>query len=188
MLKLKVAQLAALLVITVSSVFAQETPEQPTPSPKPSPTAQPAASPSPTPPKVVTVLGNLELDDLVEVRIENLEKWAENNDPTKLVPYINGRAITGNYPEELHLERGRLIYHLEITPENKKVWIDLLGAPHTLREPATVSVGLEKNSAFDSVYGTTNPLTLTVISPVYGLIALAVILGTLVFMVWLVRN
>jgi hypothetical protein len=133
------------------------------------------------------MIGNLELDDLVEIRIENLEKWAETNDATKLVPYINGRAITGNYPEELHLERGRLIYHLEITPENKKVWIDLLGAPHTLREAATLSVGLEKSSAFDSVYQT-NPVTLTVISPVYGLIALVVILGTLFFMIWLVRN
>jgi hypothetical protein len=183
----KVVQLATLLIITVTTAFAQGTTQQPTPSPTPTPAAQPVASPTPTPPKVVTMIGNLELDDLVEIRIENLEKWAETNDATKLVPYINGRAITGNYPEELHLERGRLIYHLEITPENKKVWIDLLGAPHTLREAATLSVGLEKSSAFDSVYQT-NPVTLTVISPVYGLIALVVILGTLFFMIWLVRN
>jgi hypothetical protein len=184
---LKVVQLATFLIITVTTAFAQGTTQQPTPSPTPTPAAQPVASPTPTPPKVVMMLGNLELDDLVEIRIENLEKWAETNDATKLVPYIDGRAITGNYPEELHLERGRLIYHLEITPENKKVWIDLLGAPHTLREAATLSVGLEKNSAFDSVYQT-NPVTLTVISPVYGLIALVVILGTLFFMIWLVRN
>jgi hypothetical protein len=183
----KVVQLATLLIITVTTAFAQGTTQQPTPSPTPTPATQPVASPTPTPPKVVTMIGNLELDDLVEIRIENLEKWAETNDATKLVPYINGRAITGNYPEELHLERGRLIYHLEITPENKKVWIDLLGAPHTLREAATLSVGLEKSSAFDSVYQT-NPVTLTVISPVYGLIALVVILGTLFFMIWLVRN
>jgi hypothetical protein len=180
-------KLATLLLIIVSTAFAQGTTQQPTPSSTPTPAAQPAASPTPTPPKLVTMIGNLELDDLVEVRIENLEEWAETNDATKLVPYINGRAIIGNYPEELHLERGRLIYHLEITPENKEVWIDLLGAPHTLREPATLSVGLEKNSAFDSVYQT-NPVTLTVISPVYGLIALVVILGTLFFIIWLVRN
>ena len=193
MQKFKVVQLATLLLITVSTAFAQGGTPQPTATPTPSnAAAQPAATPlqpvKSAEPKVVSVIGNIELDDLVEVRIENLDKWAETNDATKLVPYINGRAITGNYPEELHLERGRLIYHLEITPENKKVWIDLLGAPHTLREPATVSVGLEKNSSFDSVYGTTNPLTLTVISPVYGLIALAVILSTFVFMLWLVRN
>ncbi len=189
MQKLKVVQLAAFIFITVNTAFAQGTTQQPTPSPSPTNAAQPAATPlQPAEPKVVAVIGNLELDDLIEVRIENLEKWAETNDPTKLVPYINGRAITGNYPEELHLERGRLIYHLEITPENKKVWIDLLGAPHSLREPATVSVGLEKNSAFDSVHVQTNPLTLIVISPIYGLIALAVILGTLGFMIWLVRN
>ena len=182
----KVVQLATILIITVSTALGQGT--TPTATPTPTAAAQPAASPSPTvEPKVVSMIGNLELDDLIEVRIENLEKWAETNDATKLVPYINGRAITGNYPEELHLERGRLIYHLEITPENKKVWIDLLGAPHSMREPATLSVGLEKSSAFDSVHQT-NPVTLTVISPVYGLIALAVILGTLVFMLWLVRS
>jgi hypothetical protein len=136
----------------------------------------------------MSAIGNLELDDLIELRIENLEKWAETNDASKLVPYINGRAIRGNYPEELHLERGRLIYHLEITPENKKVWIDLLGAPHSMREPATLSVGLEDGSAFDSFHEKDHPVTLTVISPLYGLVALAVILSTLTLLVWLVRS
>ena len=180
--------LAALLVIAVNSVQAQDdTPDEPAPSP----TATPVASPSPTPkiePKVTTAIGNLELDDLIELRIENLEKWAETHDATKLVPYINGRAIRGNYPEELHLERGRLIYHLEITPENKKVWIDLLGAPHSMREQATLSVGLEDGSAFDSFHEKDHPVTLTVISPLYGLVALAIVLATLALLLWLVRS
>ena len=181
--------LAALLVIAVNSVQAQDdTPDEPAPSP----TATPVASPSPTPkiePRVTTAIpGNLELDDIIELRIENLEKWAETHDATKLVPYINGRAIRGNYPEELHLERGRLIYHLEITPENKKVWIDLLGAPHSMREEATLSVGLEDGSAFDSFHEKDHPVTLTVISPLYGLVALAIVLATLALLLWLVRS
>ena len=73
------------------------------------------------------MLGDVELDDIVELHIRNLEKWAETHDVNKLVPYIEGRAIRGNYPEELHVDRGRIIYHLEITPENRKTWIDLLG-------------------------------------------------------------
>ena len=186
--------LLALLIIVAISVTAQETPDdQPTPSPTATPAAQPEASPSPTPitPMVTQILGNVELDDIVEFRIANLEKWTlanEANDATKLVPYINGRAIRGNYPEELHLEKGRLIYHLEITPNNKKVWIDLLGAPKSMREPATISVGLEDGSAFDSYHEKDHPVTLTVISPVYGLVALAIILATLVLLLWLVRN
>jgi hypothetical protein len=178
-----------LLIIVVMSVAAQETPDD---QPAPSPTATPVASPSPTPsPMVTQVLGNVELDDIVEFHIDNLEKWTlanEANDATKLVPYINGRAILGNYPEELHLERGRLIYHLEITPDNKKVWIDLLGAPQSMREPATISVGLEDGSAFDSFHEKDHPVTLTVISPAYGLAALAIILATLALLLWLVRN
>jgi len=188
--------LVGLLIVAFNSVQAQNnTSGQPTPTPTPTPAAQPAASPSPTPdlsPKVIEVRGDLQLDGLVEVRVENLDKWsqaAEANEATRLVPYINGRAIRGNYPEELHLETGRLIYHLEITPDNKKVWIDLLGAPHSMREPATLSVGLEDGSAFKSVHGRgEQPVTLTVISPVYGLVALAVILSTLALLLWLVSK
>ena len=117
------------LLLFVTFVVAQDDAD---PSPSPTPGAgavqQPATSPSPIPsasPRVTTVIGNLELDDIVEFRVENLEAWVNQNtdmhDPLKLVPYINGRAIRGNYPDELHLERGRLIYHLQITPANKEV-------------------------------------------------------------------
>ena len=130
MLRLKLAQLAALLIIAASTALAQGT-AQPKPSPAATDASQPAGSPTqpdngqPTvtavtalKPRVIHMMGTLELDDIIEVDLENLEKWAETNDASKLVPYINGRAIKGNYPEEIHLERGRLIYHLEITPDN----------------------------------------------------------------------
>src|SRR5215207_2454084 len=183
--------LTALLLIPVARVFAQEHDDEPSPSPAATPPQNPSASPQPTAtPKtrVVRVQGKVELDDIVEVNIENLQKWAETNDPSKLVPYIDGRAIRGNYPEELHLERGRVIFHLEITPENKKVWTDLLGAPSGIRRPVAISVGLENGSAFDSVHPESNPLPLTVISPVYGLVALLVIFATLALLLWLVRK
>ncbi|HEX6649798.1 MAG TPA: hypothetical protein VF075_09665, partial [Pyrinomonadaceae bacterium] len=181
--------LTVLFFSTVSGVRAQGGEAQPSPTQTPSPGASPSPSASPkVQPKVVATIGNLELDDILEVNVDKLEEWAETHDPTKLVPYINGRAIKGNYPEELHLERGRLIYHLEITPENKRVWVDLLGAPSSMREPVSLSVGLEDGSAFDSVHVRSNPVTLTVISPVYGLIALLVIVTTAVLLIWLVRK
>ena len=177
--------LCALLSLTINHATAQAPAEQPSPSPTPS------ASPTPTPlpqPKVIGHVGNLELDDILEINLQNLEPWAEKNDPNKLVPYINGRAIKGDYPEELHLTRGRLIYHLEITPENKDVWVDLLGAPSGIRRPVSLSVGLENGSAFDSVHYGNNLVTLTIISPVYGIIALLVIVATLVLLLWLAKN
>lgn len=186
--------LVGLLLITVTRVLAQDTAAQPDPSPTPADSTQPGAAqaqPSPSPaasPRVTRMFGDVELDDIVEVHIENLEKWAENNDVNKLVPYISGRAIRGNYPEELHLERGRVIYHLEITPENKKTWIDLLGEPSAIRRAVTLSVGLEDGSAFDSHYEKDNPVTMTVISPVYGLVALLIIAVTLVLLFWLARS
>ena len=180
----RVTLLIGFLLISITA-FAQQ------PTAQPSPTPQPTASPSPSPvpkPRVIRFIGNLELDDIIEVNVENLEQWAETNDASKLVPYINGRVIKGNYPEELHLARGRLIYHLEITSQNKEVWTDLLGAPDHIRRPVSLSVGLENGSAFDTVYQQNNPVTLTIISPVYGLVSLAVIFVTLFLLVWLVRK
>ena len=133
-------------------------------------------------------LGDVELDDILELHIQGLEKWAETHDVNKLVPYIDGRAIRGNYPEELHVDRGRIIYHLEITPENRKTWIDLLGAPNAIRKQVTLSVGLEDGSAFDSVHERDNVVTMTVISPVYGIVSLLIIGVTLVLLVWLARS
>lgn len=188
------ARVIFFLLLTTTVVSAQDD-AAPSPTASPSGTVQqqPSSTPTPSPavvPKVVTMFGNLELDDVVEVHIENLEKWAETetNDPMKLVPYINGRAIKGNYPEELHLAHGRLIYHLQIIPDNKDVWIDLLGAPSAVRRPVTLSVGLENGSAFDSVHERENPIPLTVISPAYGAVAAVVILVTLILLLWLVRK
>jgi hypothetical protein len=188
--------LVGLLLITVPRVRAQDPDPDPqgdaTPTPAASPQAatqaQPSPSPSPSPPRVIRKLGDVELDDVLEIHIEGLEKWAEKNDVNKLVPYISGRAIRGNYPEELHVDRGRIIYHLEITPDNKKTWIDLLGAPDGIRRPVTLSVGLENGSAFDSVHERDNPVIMTVISPVYGIVSLLVIAATLVLLIWLARN
>ena len=189
--------LTVLLLLVTLAVAQDDAAPSPSPSPQagavqqPSPGSPPSPSPTLTP-RVITLLGNVELDDIIEFRIQNLEQWVnqntETNDPLKLVPYINGRAIRGNYPDELHLERGRLIYHLQIRPENREVWIDLLGAPDGVKRPVTMSVGLENGSAFDSVHERENPVALTVISPVYGLVAALLIVVTLALLLWLVRK
>ena len=190
--------LVGLVVITSTRalVLAQDTSSQPTPSPSPTPAGspQPVATqtqPSPSPaltPRVIKKIGDVELDDIVELHIQGLEKWAETHDVNKLVPYIDGRAIRGNYPEELHIDRGRVIYHLQITPENKNTWIDLLGEPDSIRKTVTLSVGLEEGSAFDSIHERDNPVTMTVISPVYGIVSLLIIGTTLVLLLWLARS
>lgn len=162
----------------------------------PSPTATPAitpapSSPSPTPlptPRVINVEGHLELDDIIRVEIDHLNEWATKNDPSKLVPYLNGRAIRGNYPEEIHASKNHLHFHLKITPESRGAWIDLLGEPPGTQRPVAFSVGFENQSPFDSVYDQAHELPLTVISPLYGVIALVVVLVTLILFIWLART
>ena len=178
-------RLLLVLVLFAATGLAQDATQTPAPSPAPSQTPSPAPAPSP---RVDGMLGHLELDDIVELHIENLEKWAETHDVNKLVPYINGRSIKANYPDELHLERGRVIFHLQITRESKDAWTDLLGEPSGTRRPVSLSAGLENGSAFDTIYGKDNTVPLTVISPVYGIVAVGVITVTLFLLLWLARN
>ena len=162
----------------------------------PSPTPLPATPTGPTPanspsvspaiePKVTGVEGNLELDDLIRVEVDHLKEWAEKNDASKLVPYLNGLAIHGNYPLEIHPSQNHLQFHLQNTAENRKVWIDLLGEPHGIRKQVAFSVGLDHQSPFDTVFDQTHPVLLTVINPPYGLVALVVVLVTLIILVLL---
>ena len=212
MVSLPLGVLMGLVIITALRVNAQTTNPQvnaqtasspaATPGPQSTPpttgtpgtgqtsTAAPAATP-PSPPKVTRIVeGHLELDDLIQVEIDHLTEWMNiaTNDPKKLVPYINGRAIRGNYPEEIHSPQNHVIFHLEITADNKDVWTDLLGQPAGARRPVAFSVGPEDKAPFDSVFGQENKILLTVISFWYGVVALLVVLFTLILFVWLART
>ena len=176
---IKMAGIAVLVLLeflfsTTHSVAAQ------TANPQPTSTAQP---------KVIGILeGHLEADDLIRIEVENLNEWAQTNDAKKLVPYLNGLAIRGNYPEEIHASKNHLQFHLQITPENRSVWVDLLGAPTGISKPVFFSVGPEDQSPFETVYQPSNRIPLTVISRAYGVVALVLVLFTLSLLIWLARN
>lgn len=181
------ACMALPLTIGFINIASGQTPAA-TPVSTPAP-ASPAVAASPVPvPKVTAVEGHLELDTIIQVQIEHLDEWVLKNDPSKLVPYINGLAIRGDYPAEIHASKNHVHFHLKITPQNKQVWIDLLGEPHAMRKSVAFSVGLDNQSPFDSIFDQNNPLLLTVISPPYGAIAVVIIVFTLVLLLWLART
>jgi hypothetical protein len=181
-------------VITVA-VNAQQPTPQPTPSVQPT-NAQstPAGQPSsvqpvpPLQPKVIKLEGNLEADDLIKVEVEHLSDWTKTNDPAKLVPYLDGIALYGNYPDGINTTTNHLRFHLRITPQNKESWTDLLGGPTGTRRQVSFSVGLERQSKFDSVFDEDHPATLTVIYPVDGIIAVIAVVVTFVMLIWLARK
>ncbi len=159
-------------------------------NPNPSAPNQAIATPATPIPKVVDFEGNLQLDDIIQVKVDHLAEWSKTNDPGKLVPYISGLAILGNYPVEIEPARNLLTFHLELSPDNREIWTDLLGAPTRLERPVTLSVGLEDatQSSFDTVYGHGNRVLLTVISPAYGAIAAALTVLTMILLLWLART
>lgn len=160
------------------------------PSGSPSPSASPTPTPAPSPRVMKIVTGHLELDDLIRVHVDHLGEWVENdaNDPTKLVPFLDGRPIKGNYPVEIHPADNHVQFHLQLTPENRDVWIDLLGEPKGTKTPVAFSVGPENDEQFDTEFHLNNPLPLTVISPAYGVVALLIVLVILAILVWLAKT
>ena len=138
-------------------------------------------------PRVTVVNGRIEVGKIITVDVDHLSDWSANHDARKLVPYLNGRALTGIYPEEVNGSENRLLFHLKRTPESKKEWENLLHAP-VLQRPLTFSVGLEQQPPFDSVFDTDNLLTLTVVPQKWAIISLVLVLGILVLLVFLATH
>ena len=163
------------------------------PSPTPALVSQPTPGPTVAPastmaPKVVAVEGNLELDDIIQVEVDHLNEWAARNDASKLIPYLDGLAVHGNYPAEVHADQNHLHFHLQSTAESRKVWIAILGEPHNTRKAVAFSVGLDNHGPFDTVFDQQHPIWLTVISPIYGVVSLVVVGVTFVLLIWLAHK
>ncbi len=137
-------------------------------------------------PQVESITGHLELGYHVRVALSGLTAWAEaGHDATRLVPYINGRAIKGNYPDEVHASNGHVHFTLKITPANRDVWTDLLGTPESLVKPVTFSVGMEGATPFETALTGGHSPGLTIISPPYGWISLIVVVSLFGIFMWL---
>jgi len=180
---LKVTGIATLVLLICLSLNARAAAQTTT-------AAEVPPAPAPKPKVVGLTEGHLELDVLVRVEVDHLAEWAmtPGNNPAKLVPFLNGLALKGIYPQEIHTTQNHLRFHLQITPENKEAWIDLLGEPEGIRKPVLFSVGLEGQSPFDTEFHQDNMLPLTVISPWYGVVAFAIVLVTLILLIWLAQR
>jgi uncharacterized membrane protein YgcG len=137
--------------------------------------------------RVTSVTGTLEVGQTIAVEINGLAEWSAEHDPRKLVPYLNGRALKGIYPEQVNLSESKLFFHLQRTPYSNQVWADLFHDP-VLRRPVTVSVGLEEQSPFNTVFDYDNRVGLIIIPRTFGILSLAVILSTMILFGFLIRT
>ncbi|MEJ7687618.1 MAG: hypothetical protein WKG52_11835 [Variovorax sp.] len=126
-------------------------------------------------PRVIALGGNLELDDIIEVTVDGLRDWSlsAGHAPWRLVPYLDGRSLSGLYPVAVNLRTGKLQFFLRVTPESRASWNNVLSPP-TLSRKVRFSVGLELQDPFETALTLEqNPATLTVIEPGWAVAALA---------------
>lgn len=135
--------------------------------------------------------GEIELGRVLRVDVKDLSAWMVANKDKKLVPFLNGLPIRGNYPQGI----GEGVLHFEpsITKESREAWMALLGEPmwgrRGFNRQISLSVGPEDAAPFATVFdGKEKAVTLVVIAPVYGVLSLVVIVATLVTLLWLARH
>ena len=149
---------------------------------------EPAARVTNAVPQVVGVSGHLQLGGQVKIQVAGLKSWVEaGNLPHKLLLFLDGRASTGDYPEQVDRDDGELGYHLKITADNRDLWRDILRQP-TYSRKIRVSVGPDADSPFPTRVTGTGAATLDIVVFPWGLISLAVVVMTLVALVYLARN
>jgi hypothetical protein len=152
------------------------------------PGAQSAPNPAagaPLDPRVRSLAGTLAPDESIDLSVDNLGDWAANNDPSRLVPYVDGLPLRGNYPEAVDRAGNTLKFHLQGTLANRPTWTELLGAPPGWRKHVRFSVGLENDSPFATDLAGANSPYLVIVLPTYGVISLAVIVATVSIFFWL---
>lgn len=125
-----------------------------------------AAAQSPAPaPHVSAIRGELELGRIIEVQVDHLADWnlalggpaavragpASVHPAWQLVPYLDGRALSGLTPLAVDLGAGRLQYRLTINPQNRDTWAHLL-SPLAFERAVQFSVGLEQVDPFSTAF------------------------------------
>ena len=140
-------------------------------------------------PRVVRLEGGFGVGYIVRVDIENLAAWAAaGHDATKLIPYINGRGLYGNYPIEVDTAANEVHFELSVTSKSRETWIDVLGPLNSMHRPVEFSVGPENGTPFETALREKNSPDLMIIQQPYGWISLVLVLGTLVALIVLARR
>ncbi len=140
-----------------------------------------------TTPKVVEFSGDLRIGREVTLTVAHLSEWARDHDPQRLVLYLNGRPLKHLYPEQVDLSENKLRFHLRASDLSQPAWSDLLHEPRFYR-PVTVSVGLEDQSSFKTVFDYDNRLNLTVIPKVPGIISMLLVLVSIPLFLLLAKS
>lgn len=164
------------------SVWAQE----------PVPAAESPAVPASPAPQVRALIGELELDRIIEVHVDHLADWnqalggpaavrtgpASVHPAWQLIPYLDGRALSGVTPLAVDLGQGRLQFHLRITEANRDTWTHLL-SPLTFQRAVRFSVGLVQVDPFATDLTVDNRRALLIVINWRWLLAAVLIVATL---------
>lgn len=153
---------------------------------RPEAAAQAPAVPSAAP-VVSAVIGKVALDEVVEIKVDRLDEWAHTSggSPWRLVPYLDGRALSRLYPIAADLRTNSLQFYLRSTPDSANAWNSIL-RPFTLARPVSLSVGLEQQDPFDTVFKLeSHPATLVIVRPQWAVASLVILSTFIISFIWL---
>jgi hypothetical protein len=148
--------------------------------------AQAPAAPT-TAPVVSAVIGKVALDEVVEIKVDRLDEWARTSGGSawRLVPYLDGRALSGLYPIAADLRTNSLQFYLRSTPNSANAWNSIL-RPFTLARPVSLSVGLEQQDPFDTVFKLeSHPATLMIVRPQWAVASFVILCTFVISFIWL---
>jgi hypothetical protein len=140
-----------------TAIPAQSPAVSPSPTLTATPSPQPISAPAQTTPAAVPKVIGIDkkragLDELITLRVENLPALVQQSkclvaaldcQKQEIIMFLDGRPVTGEYPEMIFPEEQLVQFHLSRSAGNEDLWGDLLGHPMGFVKPVQVSVGLE---------------------------------------------
>lgn len=107
---------------------------------------------SPAPTLMVTeATGKLQLGQTIILTVPDLGSYFQNHpdqNPQALVPYIDGRPLTGLYPRPINLDTNTITYYIQRTSATSDVWRAIFMPAYDVCRAVTLTVGFEEMRPF----------------------------------------
>jgi len=117
------------------------------------------------------------LNDHIVVQVDNLSNLVAQAamEHKQIIPYLDGFALPGLYPESLDTLKNELRFQLQRTDATRQAWATLLGSPKHFVRAISVSVGPENGYPVATAVQGNNRISLIVIHTGWSCVCIIVL-------------